>query len=83
MRTQGKRREVRGRDQKEGKMILTKTELIELSVRTRPAAIKRWLDDARIPYLTGADNWPKVAAVVVDSRLGAIEHKHEPQLRLA
>ena len=43
----------------------------------------RWLDSERIPYLVGADGWPKVSAVVVDSRLGAIGQKHEPQLRLA
>ena len=64
-------------------MILTKTELAELSGRNRPAAIKRWLDHERIPYIVGADGWPKVSAVVIDSRLGAIGQKHEPQLRLA
>ena len=41
----------------------------------------RWLiQDRSIPV--GADGW-KVSAVVVDSRLGAIGQKHEPQLRLA
>ena len=64
-------------------MILSNSELVTLSGRHRPSAIMRWLDSERIPYLVGADGWPKVSAVVVDSRLGAIGQKHEPQLRLA
>lgn len=64
-------------------MLLSRDELKEVSGKHRPDAIRRWLDDQRIPYLVGGDGWPKVARVVVELRLGAVTTKPATRLNLA
>ena len=65
--------------------IMTRTELAELTGLQRPAATRRWLERERIPYLMGADGWPRVLWGPVLKRLGgSVEPlpRPEPQLRL-
>ena len=49
-------------------MILSNAELVKLSGRHRPSAIMRWLDSERIPYLVGADGWPRLAGTLLDTK---------------
>lgn len=56
--------------------------LKSLCGKSRSDAVIRWLDDQRIPYLIGADGWPRVAEEVIDLRLGVINTKHKPRLNL-
>lgn len=64
--------------------ILTKSDLMELTGLQRPAAIKRWLERQRIPYMVGADGWPRVLQALIMNRLGVKTEAPapEPQLRL-
>lgn len=65
-------------------MILTHAELSELSGYRRPAAVRRWLERQRIPFIVGGDGWPRVAEKTIMERLGFKQStpKPEPQLRL-
>lgn len=65
-------------------LILSKAELMELTGLQRPSAIKRWLERQRVPYMVGADGWPRVLQTIIMNRLGgkAEAPKPEPQLRL-
>lgn len=64
-------------------MILTRKELNELTGLQRPSAVRRWLDGQRIPYLVGADGWPRVLqAAIIDRMGGKPVIVREPQLRL-
>jgi hypothetical protein len=64
--------------------FLTPDELADLSGLERPSAIKRWLADNRMPFLEGADGWPRVLRAAMLARLGGtkIQDKPEPRLRL-
>ena len=63
-------------------MIATRETLQTLSGFKRPSRIAEWLTSQAIPYLCGADGWPKVAESVIMSRLGAETKPRGPQLRL-
>lgn len=66
-------------------MVLSNQQLIALSGRQRPRAVRRWLDQQRIPYLVSADGWPRVLEQVVGGRLGLVHSVSsiaEPKLRL-
>lgn len=52
-------------------MILTKQELSDISGLKRPDAVRRWLDRQKIPYLVGADGWPRVLQDIMMDRMGA------------
>src|SRR5574337_336484 len=59
--------------------------LCQLSGLKRPSAICRWLQGQRIPYVVGADSWPRVLDVIIQERLGAGRNTNpvnEPQLKL-
>lgn len=65
-------------------MFLTTSNLRQLTGLQRPSSVRRWLDSQRIPYLVGADGWPRVLHAVIMERMGAqIEPPSpEPRLRL-
>lgn len=48
----------------------TPEELKRLTGLVRPSAIKRFLTRERIPYLVGADGWPRVLNAIIMQRLG-------------
>lgn len=52
-------------------LTLSRLDLQELSGRQRPDAIRRWLDAQRIPYLDGADGWPRVLSAIIQARMGS------------
>jgi hypothetical protein len=59
--------------------------LKEITGLERPSAIKRFLDSKRIPYMPGADGWPRVLSAVLIEKLGGkveSQSSNEPQLRL-
>jgi hypothetical protein len=62
----------------------TREELCRLAGRSRPSAVARWLDQQGIPYLPGADGWPRVAVSVIMARLGGAmaASSREPELVL-
>lgn len=61
----------------------TPEDLKRLTGLERPSAIKRFLTRQRIPYMVGADGWPRVLQVVLMQRLGGqAAPAAEPQLRL-
>lgn len=64
--------------------ILAKQELRELTGLKRPSAIRRWLEQQRIPYMVGADGWPRVLQALIMNRLGGKPEppRPEPKLRL-
>jgi hypothetical protein len=63
---------------------LDKKQLIALVRSPRKKAVIGWLDQQRIPYLVGADGWPRVSAAVISARLGeTVQSKPEPRLRFA
>lgn len=63
---------------------LTPEALRKWSGLQRPSAVRRWLDRLHIPYLPGADGWPKVAPEAMMYRIGApvAVPSHEPRLKL-
>lgn len=71
-------------------MVLDMTsqqELRQFTGLTRPSAIKRFLLLRRIPFIVGADGWPRVLRPVLISMLGGkaeypTEPTNEPRLRL-
>lgn len=63
-------------------LCLTRAELVELSERERPSAIRRWLDKRSIPYILDADGWPKVLRSAID-REPQKPQDTEPRLRPA
>lgn len=67
-------------------MFLANSTLCQLSGLRRPSAICRWLQAQRIPYVVGADSWPRVLDLIIQERLGVGRNTttpmHEPQLRL-
>lgn len=66
-------------------MFLADNCLCQLSGLKRPSAVRRWLEAQRIPYLVGADGWPRVLDAIIRERLGWKQETsplHEPQLRL-
>jgi len=66
-------------------MILAIKTLAEITGLQRPSAVRRWLDRERIPYVVGADGWPRVLEAIMMERMGgkvAPPATREPQLRL-
>ncbi|WP_153116335.1 DUF4224 domain-containing protein [Rhodocyclus tenuis] len=65
-------------------MILAHDALIQLTGLRRPSAVRRWLERERIPYVVGADGWPRVLQALIIERLGghAAPPVAEPRLRL-
>ncbi len=65
-------------------LTLSRLDLQELSGRQRPDAIRRWLDAQRIPYLDGADGWPRVLSAIIQARMGqpASAPASRPRLKL-
>ena len=66
-------------------MILAIKTLAEITGLQRPSAVRRWLDRERIPYVVGADGWPRVLEAIMMQRMGgqaATPAAREPQLRL-
>jgi hypothetical protein len=66
-------------------MFLADTCLCQLSGLKRPSAVRRWLEAQRIPYMVGADGWPRVLDTIIRERLGLGQDTstiQEPQLRL-
>jgi hypothetical protein len=64
--------------------VASPDELKRLTGLMRPSAIKRYLDDEGIPYMIGADGWPRVLQAVLLERLGGKRKppSNEPMLRL-
>ncbi|KAA3649824.1 MAG: DUF4224 domain-containing protein [Proteobacteria bacterium] len=64
-------------------LIATRETLIELTGLRRPSAVRRWLDRECIPYMVGADGWPRVLQTIIMARLGGPSKApvKEPQLR--
>jgi len=64
----------------------TPEELKSITGLERPSAIRRFLDRHGIPYIVGADKWPRVLPSIILERLGASSTpapaKREPRLRL-
>lgn len=56
--------------------------LARLAGRSRPSAIRRWLDRERIPYLVAADGWPRVSESAIVARMSVTPTIAEPRLRL-
>ncbi len=48
----------------------TPEELKRLTGLERPSAIKRFLTQQRIPFMVGADGWPRVLHAIIMERLG-------------
>jgi hypothetical protein len=64
-------------------VILPRDTLIDITGLKRRSAVRRWLDRQGIPYLVGADGWPRVLQAVMMERLGAQAPQiPEPKLRL-
>lgn len=66
-------------------MVLSKETLTEISGLQKPAYIRKWLEGEKVPYLLGADGWPRVLESIMVERLGGkvtSKHPKEPQLRL-
>lgn len=59
-------------------------ELKRITGLQRPSAIKRYLIQQRIPFIVGADGWPRVLSVIIAERMGGSipSSSREPQLRL-
>lgn len=59
-------------------------ELKRLTGLERPSAIRRYLIKERIPFMVGADGWPRVLQAIIMERLGGQLNPPapEPQLRL-
>jgi hypothetical protein len=62
----------------------TPEDLKQLTGLQRPSAIKRFLARQRIPFMEGADGWPRVLHTILVQRLGGqiTPPAPEPQLRL-
>ena len=62
----------------------TKEDLKSLTGLERPHAIRRFLARQRIPFMVGADGWPRVLNAIIMEKLGGqiAPPTHEPQLRL-
>ncbi|MET1491567.1 DUF4224 domain-containing protein [Uliginosibacterium paludis] len=65
-------------------IFLTRTNLTELSGRKRPNAVRAWLDCQGIPYVVGADKWPRVLEAAILSKMGMADSSagEEPRLIL-
>lgn len=64
-------------------MFLTAKEVADLTGYLKPSAQIKWLDAERYGFAVGGDGQPKVLREVVVARLGGIQSKKGPQLRLA
>jgi hypothetical protein len=65
--------------------IVSPDDLRRLTGLRRSFAVKNYLKRHHIPYLEGADGWPRVLYAVIAERLGvsiAPPPAREPQLRL-
>lgn len=64
-------------------MFLTADEVAELTGYVKPGAQIKWLTAERYGFAVGGDGRPRVLREVVIGRLGGIQSKKGPQLRLA
>jgi len=64
-------------------ITFTRAELQELSSRSRPSAICRWLEARRIAYIPDADGWPKVLRAAILDQPAPQQQTAEPRLRFA
>ena len=67
--------------------MATREDLKRLTGLQKPSAIKRYLANQNIPYMVGADGWPRVLHAIILERLGGpllqTPSKHdEPELIL-
>lgn len=62
----------------------TREDLMRLTGLKKPSAIKRYLTQQRIPYMVGADGWPRVLQAIIMVRLGGqvSQSLQEPELIL-
>ncbi|MGY2277403.1 DUF4224 domain-containing protein [Pseudomonas monsensis] len=63
-------------------MFLTPEEVANLTGYKRPAAQIRWLTAERYGFAVGGDGHPKVLRQVVIGRMGGVQSRKEPELRL-
>ncbi|WP_236170407.1 DUF4224 domain-containing protein [Pseudomonas parakoreensis] len=63
-------------------MFLTPEEVADLTGYKRPAAQMRWLTAERYGFAVGGDGHPKVLRQVVIGRMGGVQSRKEPELRL-
>ncbi|MBI6948756.1 DUF4224 domain-containing protein [Pseudomonas koreensis] len=63
-------------------MFLTPEEVADLTGYKRPAAQIRWLTTERYGFAVGGDGHPKVLRQVVIGRMGGVQSRKEPELRL-
>ncbi len=54
-------------------IFVSRADLTELSGRQRPSSVRAWLDRQGIPYVVGADKWPRVLEAAILTKLG-MEH---------
>lgn len=62
----------------------TPEELKRLTGLQRPSAIRRFLTRQKVPYMVGADGWPRVLEAVILQKMGGqiTPPAPEPRLRL-
>ena len=62
----------------------TPEELKRITGLQRPSAIRRFLSHQRIPFMVGADGWPRVLNAIIMERLGGqvMPPSNEPELIL-
>ncbi len=63
-------------------MFLTAEEVSDLSGYKKPEAQIKWLTAERYGFAVGGDGQPKVLRQVVIGRLGGIQSRKGPELRL-
>lgn len=63
-------------------MFLTPEEVADLTGYKRPAAQIRWLTAEKYGFAVGGDGHPKVLRQVVIGRMGGVQSRKEPELRL-
>lgn len=63
-------------------MFLTPEEVAELTGYKRYGAQIRWLTAHKYGFAVGGDGHPKVLRQVVIGRMGGVQSRNEPELRL-
>lgn len=65
-------------------MLLSNSDVEQLTGYQKPTAQARWLEQVGLPYLKGGDGKLKVLRLAVEQRLGAPRQQsgREPRLRL-
>lgn len=63
-------------------MFMTAEEVADLTGYSKPSAQIKWLKAEKYGFAVGGDGRPKVLREVVIGRLGGIQKKKGPELRL-